>query len=44
MAHENLFQKVTEINRQLRAFGREAVQEITMMKDGEVNRMSSQSP
>jgi len=36
MANENLFQKVTEINGQLRAFGREAVQEIKMMKDGEV--------
>ncbi|MBU1060564.1 MAG: hypothetical protein KJ804_19855 [Proteobacteria bacterium] len=36
MANENLFQKVTQINGQLRAFGREAVQEIKMMKDGEV--------
>jgi hypothetical protein len=36
MVNENLFQKVTEINGQLRAFGREAVQEIKMMKDGEV--------
>ncbi|MGB3209968.1 MAG: hypothetical protein WBB19_04600 [Desulforhopalus sp.] len=36
MAKENLFQKVTEINGQLRAFGREAVQEIKMMKDGQV--------
>jgi len=36
MENENLFEKVTEINGQLRAFGREAVQEIKMMKDGEV--------
>lgn len=36
MAEENLFQKVHAINEQLRAFGREAVQEIKMMKDGEV--------
>ncbi|MGB3222954.1 MAG: hypothetical protein WBB23_09145 [Desulforhopalus sp.] len=36
MANENLFQKVTEINAQLRAFSREAVQEIKMMKDGQV--------
>ena len=36
MAEEKLFQKVNEINTQLRAFGREAVQEIKMMKDGEV--------
>ncbi len=35
MADENLFQKVTEINGQLRAFGREAEQEIKIMKDGE---------
>ena len=36
MDEEKLFQKVNEINTQLRAFGREAVQEIKMMKDGEV--------
>jgi len=36
MADKQLFQKVSEINEQLRAFGREAVQEIKMMKDGEV--------
>jgi len=31
---EKLTKKVEEINAQLRAFGREAVQEIKMMKDG----------
>ena len=33
---ENLSEKVEKINAQLRAFGREAVQEIKMMKDGQV--------
>ena len=33
---EKLTKKVEEINAQLRAFGREAVQEIKMMKDGQV--------
>ncbi|HHL33867.1 MAG TPA: hypothetical protein ENJ30_05825 [Desulfobulbaceae bacterium] len=33
---KNLSEKVEEINAQLRAFGREAVQEIKMMKDGQV--------
>jgi hypothetical protein len=33
---ENLSQKVDEINAQLRAFGRAAVQEIKMMRDGKV--------
>ncbi len=36
MANESLLEKVTQINVQLRAFGREAVQEIKRMKDGEV--------
>ncbi len=34
--YENLTKKVEEINAQLRAFGREAVQETKMMKDGKV--------
>ena len=35
-AHTTLFQKIEMINAQLRAFGREAVQEIKMMKSGQV--------
>ena len=33
---ENFSQKVDQINAQLRGFGREAVQEVKMMKDGQV--------
>ncbi len=36
MSEKNLSQKIEEINAQLRAFGREAVQETKMMKNGQV--------
>ena len=34
--NKKITKKVEEINAQLRAFGREAVQEIKMMKNGQV--------